>query len=287
MVFLVTALTLEASPIIRHFRLKKDMSSGAFPVFRGGNLALAVSGTGKMKSAMAVVYLKSLFPQSKNDCLINIGFCGSTCQSLEPGEMALFHKITDRDTGRDYYPDLFYDWGLPRAELSCHSRPVTLNDAELLFKGNLPDTFFCDMESAGIMEAGKKFFYAHRLVILKIISDRLQPEDLNKELLTGYMTSKLPVLEAVVKSLQEESGTDFEKESETDTLLEKLAQRYRFTAAMTEKLGAAIRRVRLMGGRPEALLADFLPDKETNSKTKGEGKLIYGRIIGRLEEGAL
>lgn len=53
MIFIVTALMLEAAPIIDYFKLKKDMTIHPYSVYKGSDIALIVSGVGKLKSAMA------------------------------------------------------------------------------------------------------------------------------------------------------------------------------------------------------------------------------------------
>lgn len=167
MIYIVTALQIEASPIIEYFRLKRDMSINEYQVYKNSEIALIVGGVGKVKSAMAAVYLLAENKASKKDILLNIGFCGASAGRYPLGSLLLINKIKDMDTERDYYPDVFAGSNIPHEALLCCSKPIGKN----ALKGNTD--FFCDMESSGVMEAARKFVYTHNVVILKVISDYL------------------------------------------------------------------------------------------------------------------
>lgn len=56
MIFIETALAIEAAPVIEHFKLKKRYVCACLPCYRNAGLALIAGGLGKVKSAMAAVY---------------------------------------------------------------------------------------------------------------------------------------------------------------------------------------------------------------------------------------
>jgi nucleoside phosphorylase len=56
MIFIITALAIEAVPIIEHFKLKTDRNVHTYNIYRNAEIALIVAGVGKVKSAMASVY---------------------------------------------------------------------------------------------------------------------------------------------------------------------------------------------------------------------------------------
>ena len=72
MLYIVTALYIEAKPLISLFNLKKDNSYTKFQVFSNENVKLIISGTGKVKSATALTYLISKEDIKKNDYIVNI-----------------------------------------------------------------------------------------------------------------------------------------------------------------------------------------------------------------------
>ena len=100
---ITVALHPEARPLITHFGLKQDTTSHAVPIFHRENHALAVSGVGRLKSAIATTYLLSRISSLDDVILLNIGIAGHTqvpkAGSVELGDLFLVHKITEQATG--------------------------------------------------------------------------------------------------------------------------------------------------------------------------------------------
>lgn len=276
MVLIITALMIEAKPIIRHFKLKKDMTLHAYPVFRNGETALIVGGTGKVKSAMAAVYLFSLYGSDKRDILINIGFCGSSSNLYSPGSLLAVNRVSDMDTGMDYYPDIFWGRELPKKALCCYSRPVRRSDLKT------GSEVFCDMESAGIMEAARKFAYAHQTAIVKVISDDLTPDNLDKKLLEGYMEKHMPCLEQIINELKQ-LGHHCDKLvlDEEKRVLDAISRDLRFTEAMKQMLFKEIKKAKQQGAEPLDILK---PHEGIIVNSKNEGKISFEKIIGELKQ---
>lgn len=275
MIFIVTALMIEAAPIIEHFKLKKDMSSHSFPIYKNNEIILIIGGVGKVKSAMAVVYLFSVYGVSEKHILLNIGFCGTNDTRYDLGNLVMIHKISDMDTGRDYYPDIFCIKGFAREAICCCSKPVDEKALEL------KKSIFCDMESAGIMEASKKFIYAHQVLILKIISDYLSPENLDKETLQNYLRNHIVSIEQIISDLKAliDKSCEFSLEEEKN-LLSLLWENLKFSEAMKQKLFREVKRAKLKGLEPLKTLESF---KETKVNSKVEGKKIFEQIIEKLK----
>src|SRR5690554_1763627 len=109
MILIITALMIEAAPLIEHFRLRRDMSIHEFPVYRNADIALIVSGVGKVRSAIAATYLLSICNTKynkdienvnddsciKDHTLVNIGFCGASETQYEIGSLILINKVID------------------------------------------------------------------------------------------------------------------------------------------------------------------------------------------------
>lgn len=276
MILIVTALMLEATPIIDFFKLKKDMSVLPYSVYRGSDIALIVSGVGKIKSAIAAVYLCSAYGFGHSDVLINIGFCGAGGKLHEVGSLLVANKITDMDTRRDYYPDIFCGDGLPLVPLQCFSKPVKAEDVQEQTE------LFCDMESAGIMEASKKFFYAHNILILKIISDYLAPERLDKAQLKSYIENNLPILGNVIDEMRQLNNSLKELTlSEERKSIDSLGLSLRFTEAMKLILLKEVKKARINGLEPLSRLDSFYG---LRADSKAEGKKIFEQIITELRQ---
>ncbi|SKA87785.1 Nucleoside phosphorylase [Caloramator quimbayensis] len=274
MVFIVTALMLEAAPLIEHYKLKKDMNINNYPVYKNDDITLIVSGIGKIKSAMAAVYILSTFKCKKEDILINIGFCGATSFKYNLGEPIIINKVKDMDTGRDYYPDVYCGKNIKKGTLYCSSKPMFKED---YIDNN--DTFI-DMESSGIMEASQKFLYAHNTVILKIISDFLNPEDLDKEILKSYIKRNLTSIDEIIdelKNLNHSLRNPFEDEEKAVNIL---CEKLNFTEAMKKMLFKEVRKSKLKGLEPLSILNEFC---NIEVKIKKEGKRVFEQIIERLK----
>lgn len=274
MVFIVTALMLEASPLIEYYNLKKDMNINNYQVYKNEDITLIISGVGKIKAAMAAVYLLSTFKGKKEDILINVGFCGTKSLKYNLGEPIIINKVKDIDTGRDYYADVYFGKNIKKGTLCCSSK--------LMFKEDYieDDNVLVDMESAGIMEAGQKFLYAHNTVILKIISDFLTPKDLDKEVLKGYIKNNILCIAEIIdelKNLNDSLRNPFEEEEKAvNTLSESL----NFTEAMKKILFKEVKKSKLKGLQPLNILNEF---SGMEVKIKKEGKRVFEQIMEKLK----
>lgn len=301
MIYILTALMLEAAPLIRHFNLKKDLSRRDFPVFRRADIILAVSGTGKVQAAMAAAALLTANPPTERDVLLNIGFCGicmpvadteaqrpdlvcsglagysGRAATIPAGTILSIWKVTDVDTGRDMYPDVFYRLDCPAAILQCHAVPVMREMGEMrehwpdssITRSGPPQIVAVDMESAGVMAAARIWLAPHQVILLKIVSDHLEPAGqvrtaANKERLERFMTDQLAVVDQVIASWQAKTAPDPSTTSasalpEIDTaLLDQVAATLRLTAAMRRLLAEDVQKARLLGKDPMPLLRQSL-----------------------------
>jgi len=274
MVLFVTALMPEAAPLIEYFKLKKDMDINAYAVYRNSDIALIVSGVGKLKSAAALAYLCALYKVKESDIVINIGFCGSGSRKYTPGTLLVINKITDMDTGKDYYPDVLFGRDLPKGSLCCYSKAVRKED--IIQEIDV----FCDMESAGFIETAKKFVYAHNIVVLKIISDYLEPENLNKELLRDYIRKHLSSVESLMEELihLNSSACEFSFTEEESEAFTSICHNMHFSEAMKKMLLKEMKIAKLKGVEPLNILNPFL---ETKASSKAEGKKIFEQIKQR------
>ncbi|HHW30970.1 MAG TPA: nucleoside phosphorylase [Clostridiaceae bacterium] len=309
MVLFVVALMVEAAPIIDYFNLKKDMNVRAFTVYKNTDMALIVSGVGKLKSSAATAYICSHCGTTEKDILINIGFCGAYGSNYAAGTLLLVNKITDADSNKDYYPDVLYSQNIPRVNLWCYSKvvrekyisksnqeyirksnfdEVTINernnDEVNNSEGNNEKPFFCDMESAGFMEAASRFVYAHNIVVLKIISDHLEPDDLDKKLLKSFVSKRMTQVESIIHELKElNSSIDvFSFSEEEKEVFDVIFVNFRFSEAMKQKFLKVMKILKLKGIEPVHFLQSYIKIK---ASSKLEGKKLLEDIFKRSKEG--
>lgn len=283
MIMIITALQKESSPLIHHFHLKKDMQSRAFPVYRNDTVTLAVAGVGKLRAAVATAYLLSRTSSPyKKILLCNVGLCGSRSTNLKPGSICAVNKVTDADTGRDYYPDsaLSINGDIPSASLLCVPRPIRSVSDSLFEK--YPDALLCDMESAGIMDASARFLQTHQVLILKVISDFMSPDTVNGQTAENYLQMNVSALVSLIEHIHEELCAE-KNLPEVDflPLIESVCKRFLFTSQMNRILTSAIRRSVLSGINPSSLLTPFL---RADASDKRERRQIFDQILLALEQ---
>ena len=144
MLNIVTALNLEANPIIKYFNLKANGE-----IYQNDYINLIITGQGKIKSAIntALLLEKYKYPT------LNIGICGSHVYEINEG--FYIHKIIDTDNGYEYYPDFFKENSETLHTVSKVERYYTL----------------VDMEASGFFEACYKFLNVNEIILYKIVSD--------------------------------------------------------------------------------------------------------------------
>lgn len=169
MLAIVTALQCEAQPLIERLRLKQAQKHKKWRAYRSDDTIVVVSGVGKIRAAMAVVWLieAAEFAPAATLRTINFGSCGSANANLHPrGSLALMNRILDHGTGRVYYPDMLPQHGLTESGVETFDHPVTM-DAH-------PSQPLVDMEASGYFEAASLYLAPDQIYCLKIVSDHLE-----------------------------------------------------------------------------------------------------------------
>ncbi|NLN03474.1 MAG: 5'-methylthioadenosine/S-adenosylhomocysteine nucleosidase [Clostridiaceae bacterium] len=273
MIYIHTALSIEASPLIDGFKLKKDMDVNEFQVFGNEDMMMIISGVGKVKSAMALSYLFGKYGVCEKDILLNIGYCGSSSDEVPLGMLMLANKVVDMDTGREYFPDLFLT-GYRQRCISCFSNVVKRSTENT-------ENIFVDMESAGVMEASYKFLYPHQTVIVKIVSDYLDDERKDVSFLKSLMTENLSNIEDIIKQAKEIAGmTKGLDMAEEYAMLERISENMRFTKGMMNLLRPNVRKAKIKGYDTIGILHGFL-DRKSSSRI--ERKRVFDELLKKLK----
>ncbi len=182
MIFINTALHVEARPFINLYGLKLGPVYGKLRVYTGNDIVLAVSGTGKMKSAITTAAILGRMGDRSNVLSVNIGICGASAK-IQKGELLLVNKITDTGTGRVYYPDIVLKHDITEMELSTFDKPV--------LDGNDNIEGLVDMEAAGFWEASNAFLSPSQILIFKIVSDHMNGEFITKGEVSKLISKKV------------------------------------------------------------------------------------------------
>src|SRR5581483_8377565 len=102
----VVALQSEARPLVERLGMK-PFGEGPFPLYRGDEAWLIVSGHGKAASAAATAYLHLTAGGELGRVWLNVGLGGHGQRTL--GEGVVAHKISDAASGAAWYPQLVID----------------------------------------------------------------------------------------------------------------------------------------------------------------------------------
>jgi purine-nucleoside phosphorylase len=156
MIYILTAFSSEAIPIIRHFQLKKNLSHTRFDIYENEQMKLIISGVGKLKSAIATTYLLLKEPPRKNDKIINFGICGSATEKYKIGQPIIINKIEDSSSEKIYYPEILYTHSFSESTLTTFDFPVSKN---LVRKNDK----LVDMEASGFFESANSFVLSHNI----------------------------------------------------------------------------------------------------------------------------
>ncbi|MFQ5525799.1 MAG: hypothetical protein ACE5GX_06005 [Thermoanaerobaculia bacterium] len=159
MTFLMVALQSEARPLVRHFGLTGTDAPSPYRIYGSDEITLVVTGVGRVACAAATAYAFAHAGEARNRAWINVGIAGHASAAV--GSARVANKITERGTGRAWYPNLVFDSPVPTAEL------VTVDEPEL----NGPGEALYDMEGSAFFAVASRFSVIELLHVFKVVSD--------------------------------------------------------------------------------------------------------------------
>ena len=181
MLYIVTALYIEAKPLISLFNLKKDNTYTKFQVFSNENIKLIISGTGKIKSATALTYLISNKDIKENDYIINIGFIASSNNNSQLRDIVYVSKIQNAYSDTTFYPEMIYKHNFLEGSLTTFDK---------IIENKIENVEYIDMEAYGFFQTASIFFKKDKIIILKIVSDILK-ENVEDRILFDFKENDL------------------------------------------------------------------------------------------------
>lgn len=188
--FIFTALECEAKAIIDFYNLKKQ-NHHPFSVYLFENIVLTVTGVGKTAMAGGVAYTLALFSNSYSPILINIGIAGHKSEPL--GSLFLANKISDADSGKNFYPQLLGNQWPNTCGINSYSSPSTLYFDDCLN----------DMESAAFYEMAVKFSCSELIHSIKIVSDNQNSpiEEINADKIKQWVIEQMNSIDSLFNNL--------------------------------------------------------------------------------------
>ena len=162
MLYIVTALFIEAKPLINLFQLKKNNFYTKFQVFSNENIKLIISGTGKIKSSIATTYLITNNELNENDFIFNIGFAASSDNEVKIKDIVSCIKLNSAYSKNSFYLETIYKHNFKEIELTTFDSIIEKKEK---------DIDYIDMEAFGFYQAASTFFKKDKIFVFKIISD--------------------------------------------------------------------------------------------------------------------
>ena len=270
MLYIVTALYIEAKPLISLFNLKKDNTYTKFQVFSNENIKLIISGTGKIKSATALTYLISNKDIKENEYIINIGFIASLNNNSQLGDIVYISKIQNAYSDTTFYPEIIYKHNFLEGSLTTFDK---------IIDNKIENIEYIDMEAYGFFQTASIFFKKDKIIILKIISDILK-ENVKDRILFDFEDDNLfnesykKIYDFLLKfvNIPTDSRNNFNN-NEQD-LIKKVLENLKLSDTMTYELFNILKYLKIKYGNIDILKK--YENIEINSKV--QGKKIFEEI---------
>ena len=270
MIYLIVALQAEARPFIEYFQLKQQHNP-KWRVYQNEELILVVSGTGKIRAAMAATYLysSSRASTSRSSLTMNVGLCGSTDpNAYQRGDLVVVNQVLDSGNKRRYFPDMLLRHDSKEAGVETFDRPVMDKNAAIM-----P---LVDMEAAGFFEAAGIYFSPDRVLCVKIVSDYLDAEHLAKTTITKLFDARLDDIAKLLKNLKQIHPTESDILSEANqNLITALSQHLKLSVTQQHQLKSLAQGHVIRNNNNLDFLREFLT-KGQNSKY--EAKQCFNTI---------
>ncbi|MGL5245095.1 MAG: hypothetical protein ACRC7R_07990 [Sarcina sp.] len=274
MIFISAAMYCEAYPFIKKLNLKKDIKHKKFEVFKNEEVTLIITGTGKIKAAIATTYLLVNNSIDYKDIFINIGVCGTKNESIPIGSVCICNKIVESETKRTFYPDMLIKH--PFNEFSIETSSFVVDEKVIHTEEDL-----IDMEAIGVYQSSSLFFRTHQIFFVKIVSDYLKnTQKLNREELSKLIGEKSDEIVNWIMDIK--AIFAFEKDILTKkekSLVCKVVDNLKLSATMESNLKQCIVYYKLRYGDFTNIL-DMYVDKKCESKN--EGKKHFERLKQEL-----
>lgn len=289
MIYLFTALYPEAKPLIRVFSLKRVQGGLPFDVYENADtsIRLVISGTGMCAAAAATAAVFGRYGAANEDHLINIGTCAGEAGTDEmSGKAYLCHKLTDRNTGHTYYPDMLYRHAFAEAQLI--TEPIVwkgTEDSEALRRKAKSAIVLHDMEGAAIYQAGSYWLGPHQMSFIKVVSDHGTDQRITSQTLEQAVENGLDAIKDYVSNIGQiiaQNRRDKEWETECSRQTERLCEELHCSQTMRLAVIQCVRYWTLAGVDHNSLLEQMRADGELPCRDRREGKKRFDELKQRL-----
>ena len=257
MINLIIALPAEARPLIDRYKLRTRSSVGNFRLYQHNDMALIVSGPGKIAAAAATALLCSQ-TESNGTAWLNIGIGGHA--SMDTGSGRLAHSISDQASDKRWYPPQVLDAAID----SC--AVISVDTAE----NRYPQDAIYDMECSGYYPIACRFASGELVQSYKIVSDNREQAatTVTTAQCTQLIADRLDEIDTLVTALI----TMAQQHKQWHTLpddLHALRQRWHFTVSQQHQLTELARRWQVMLPDRPLWLDSFASERSASGVLQG------------------
>ena len=232
MINFVVALASEARPLIEHYNLSLLQRAHGFRIYASDAARVVVTGVGKVNAAAGTAYLAGFCPHG-GQAWLNIGIAGH--RSLDTGTATVALKITDRATGRNWFPPQTVDMPGVGAHVTTYDTPVVSYPAEIV----------CEMEASAFYSVATRFSSGEVVQCYKIISDNktTSVSELTAWNVASLVSDHVNEIDGIAQSLRD--LTELLLRSEGKLEYDQFVERWHFTVSQQVMLREAIRKARV------------------------------------------
>ncbi|SES86432.1 hypothetical protein [Anaerobranca gottschalkii] len=271
MIFISTAMYVEAQKIIKKLRLKRDRSINKFEVFKNDQITLIITGVGKVKSAVALTYILSREVVTHRDIYINFGICGTKDREIPKGEIFLCNKIKDNETKFTYYPDILLQHPFKERAIETFSRVVVQEEVSQCL---------VDMESSALYQAASVFLKPHQIFFVKVVSDYLNIENIDKEFILDIIDKGVDQVIEWINAIKD--VFNYRREVLTkgeEELLKKVVENLKMSVTMENEVRKLMIYYKLFNDDLTEIIDKYL---NIQCESKQEGKMYLAELKGRI-----
>ncbi len=273
MIYIAVATQIEAKPLITKFNLKKDNSFKKFQLFKNTHYTLIITGVGIIESAIALTHTLKEMNINERDIFVNLGICGAKSSLFSIGDIVLVNKITCSVNTKPYYPDILFKHSFKEGSLESFFKLVSKKDD---INGDI-----VDMEGVGVFQSASCFFKHNQIYILKVVSDYLDKNTLEKEFIYTLIDN---TIDEVFKWFSQIEMLESIKNNviESELLkIKEISKKLCFTETIYHKFIELINYYKLNGGDIEKLLKKY---ENIEVKNKSEVKMQFEKIRNEIME---
>ena len=263
MITILTALYPEAKGLIERLNLKQNNDETIYRLFEGEQVRLVITGVGMISAAAAAARHFTKYPAvSTGDLVINLGVAGlskADSSDCNIGDLFLASKLTEKATGRTFYPDFLYRHSF--RQLPLVTVPIVCKDASTFVEPSL-----IDMEASALYQALLPHISPDRMFFFKVVSD-IPGEASDKQisleqLLSPHLNDILAFADRLHTQLQGKAFREPELTAKEISLVDTLKIRLPMTETMTREFDRLIMYAKLSRMPLERLLKEYIATLE-------------------------